>query len=108
MIDAETWAARARKQVQKRLLPLLISLIALSLGLWILLGRPTSPLSNTLRVISYSSFVNSWGPGPEIVKRFTEETGIAVDLQDGGDAGLLLEKMKLFPADVVVGLDGLT
>ena len=52
--------------------------------------------------------MNAWGPGPEIAKRFREETGIAVEFSDAGDAGLILEKMKLFPVDAVVGLDGLS
>lgn len=50
----------------------------------------------------------SWGPGPEIAKRFREKTGVLVEFQDAGDAGLILEKLKLFPVDVVVGLDELS
>ncbi|MES2856478.1 MAG: thiamine ABC transporter substrate-binding protein, partial [Bdellovibrionota bacterium] len=76
----------------------------------VMLGRPGAPPagSDSLKVMAYSSFLSSWGPGPDIAKMFQAETGIAVEFQDGGDAGMLLEKMKLFPVDVVVGLDGLT
>ncbi|MEK7357745.1 MAG: thiamine ABC transporter substrate-binding protein [Bdellovibrionota bacterium] len=58
-----------------------------------------------LRVMSYSSFVNAWGPGPTLAKLFKEKTGISVEFHDAGDAGLILEKMKLFPVDAVIGLD---
>jgi thiamine transport system substrate-binding protein len=58
--------------------------------------------------MTYSSFMNAWGPGPEIAKRFRDETGLTVEFQDAGDAGLLLEKLKLFPVDVVIGLDRLS
>ena len=58
--------------------------------------------------MTYSSFMSAWGPGPEIAKRFKEQSGVTVEFQDAGDAGLILEKLKLFPVDVVVGLDALT
>lgn len=61
----------------------------------------------TLRVLAYSSFVNAWGPGPEIIKRFEAQTGVRVELRDAEDAGLLLKKLEMFPADVVVGFDQL-
>lgn len=62
----------------------------------------------TLKVLAYSSFVNSWGPGPEIAKRFEEKTSVRVELRDAEDAGLLLKKLELFPSDVVVGFDQLS
>jgi thiamine transport system substrate-binding protein len=94
----------------KRLLGFGIALLVISLGTWILLGRPSAPADahDSVRVMTYSSFMNSWGPGPEIAKRFREETGLTVEFQDAGDAGLILEKLKLFPVDAVVGLDGLS
>lgn len=52
--------------------------------------------------------MSAWGPGPEIAKRFRDQTGISVEFQDAGDAGLILEKLKLFPVDAVLGLDQLT
>lgn len=75
--------------------------------------------SRTIRVLSYSSFLNSWGPGPEIIERFKRESGldvaggveggagIDVIVHEVSDAGLLLKKLELFPADVVIGLDQL-
>lgn len=61
-----------------------------------------------LHVLSYSAFIGSWGPGPEIAKQFKAATGITVQFLNAGDAGLLLKKLELFPADVVAGLDGLS
>ncbi len=61
----------------------------------------------TLKVMTYASFMSSWGPGPEIAKLFKEKTGKEVEFIDAGDAGLLLKKLELFPADVVIGLDQL-
>lgn len=94
----------------KRLLGSGIALLMISLGSWLLVGRPKAPVDAHagVRVMTYSSFMNAWGPGPEIAKRFREETGLSVEFNDAGDAGLILEKMKLFPVDAVVGLDGLS
>lgn len=96
--------------VRRRVLGFLIAFAALASGLYFLFGRPstTPDAHDTLRVMTYSSFMASWGPGPEIAKRFHKDTGVTVEFQDAGDAGLLLEKLKLFPVDVVVGLDRLS
>ncbi len=93
----------------KRLVGFAIAFATISFGTWYLVGKPTAPVDSqpSIRVMTYSSFMNAWGPGPEIAKRFKDETGIVVDFHDAGDAGLILEKMKLFPVDAVVGLDGL-
>lgn len=94
----------------RKLIGLGAALLVLSIGLWFLFGRPHAPADAHLglRVMTYSSFMNAWGPGPEIAKRFHDETGIAVEFHDAGDAGLILEKLKLFAVDAVVGLDGLS
>jgi thiamine transport system substrate-binding protein len=100
----------SKPHILQRVAGLFIGLALVAGGLWFLVGRPHAPADShdTLRVMTYSSFMNAWGPGPEIAKRFRDETGIAVEFQDAGDAGLILEKLKLFPVDVVVGLDGLS
>ena len=87
-------------------------------GLAWLLSQGSGPLSGsavsstdarvTIRVLTYSSFMNAFGPGPEIAKRFQRLSGVSVEYIDSGDAGLLLEKLKLFPSDVVIGLDRLS
>jgi thiamine transport system substrate-binding protein len=61
-----------------------------------------------VRVLSYPSFLNSWGPGPEIARAFKAETGIEVEFRDAGDGALMSKKVKLSPVDVVVGIDGLS
>ena len=61
-----------------------------------------------IRVLSYSAFLNSWGPGPEIARRFQEETGTPIEFHDAGDGGLLLKKLELFPVDLVLGFDQAT
>ena len=75
-------------------------------GLGLRFGPATiGPTRAKLYVLAYSAFVATWGPGPEIARRFTARTGIEVELRDADDAGLLLKKLELFPSDVVVGLD---
>lgn len=64
-----------------------------------------------LRVLAYSTFVGSTGPGADIVANFQKDCACKVDLISGGDAGLLLERLKIaeagVPFDVVIGLDQL-
>ena len=98
-----------RPHLLKKLLGLAGAFLALSIGLWLLVGKPPAPADShaSLRVMTYSSFMSAWGPGPEIAKRFHELTGISIEFQDAGDAGLILEKLKLFPVDAVLGLDRL-
>lgn len=86
-------------------LPIALATAALVAAFLYLLNDISGSSQAKLRILSYSGFVNSWGPGPEIARRFQEETGIEVELHDGGDAGLLLKKLELFPADLVIGLD---
>jgi thiamine transport system substrate-binding protein len=60
-----------------------------------------------LRLLTYSTFVGASGPGHEIIERFEKENGCTVEVATSTDAGLLLERLKLAPADVVLGLDQL-
>lgn len=72
-------------------------------------GRSPDGPSETsvVHVLSYSSFVAAWGPGPEVARRFQEKTGVKIEYRDAEDAGFLLKKLELFPSDVVLGLDQL-
>lgn len=108
--DPENSTGFASRRPWKRLLGFAIAFAGISFGTWYLLGKPASPpdAQASIRVMTYSSFMNAWGPGPEIAKRFREQTGLHVEFHDAGDAGLILEKMKLFPVDAVIGLDGLS
>ena len=62
-----------------------------------------------LNVYCYDSFSSEWGAGPEIAKRFYEETGIQVIFNAPGDGVTVLNQLILEKgrtrADVVVGLD---
>ncbi len=64
---------------------------------------------NSLRVMTYSSFIQKWGAGPEIARRFKEETGLDIQWINAGNAGLLIERLKFKresdQPDMVVGLD---
>lgn len=85
-------------------LSLLILLIA---GIsW--LSHKREARSHGLKVMSYTSFVSAWGPGPELAKLWKAKTGLDVQFQDASDSGLILEKMKLFPVDAVIGIDQLS
>lgn len=63
-----------------------------------------------LKVLSYSTFVSSFGPGPEIARRFKEKTGVEVELVNVGDSGLIVQKLSEdtgIYADVILGIDRL-
>ena len=69
--------------------------------------NPQLSNKNVLRVLSYSSFIKEWGPGPILAKEFEEETGIKIKWLDAGNAGQILEQLKKNEnsVDVVLGLD---
>lgn len=60
-------------------------------------------------IYTYSSFVNSWGAGPELKKLFQKNTGHDLEFVDVGEAGVILQRVRLEgdspKADVVLGLD---
>lgn len=71
--------------------------------------------SRKLRVLAYSSFLSTWGPGPTLKRMFEHERGIAkpgekvvIEYLQAEDAGLLLAKLKVFPSDLVIGFDQFT
>ncbi len=61
-----------------------------------------------LVVYAYDAFCGDWGPGPALVEKFQQETGIKVNLVSSGDAMEMMTKLiseKDNPwADVVVGI----
>jgi thiamine transport system substrate-binding protein len=94
------------------LINLMVSVIALSLFFGSCFGgepKREAGEDKTVVVWTYDSFVSEWGPGPEIKKRFEAETGLSLQLVDGGDAGELLSRLLLegsqAGADVILGLD---
>lgn len=60
-----------------------------------------------LRVLTYSSFIKEWGPGPELARLFEEETGIQIKWEDVNNAGLIVDRLKSkqIEPDAVIGLD---
>lgn len=72
-------------------------------------GSAEGTPSGSITVYAYDSFAAEWGPGPELVKRFSEKTGITVELVSCGDAGQVLSRATLEKksprADVLVGID---
>jgi thiamine transport system substrate-binding protein len=66
-------------------------------------------VTKKIRVLTYSTFVSSTGPGGEIFNRFKKDFNGDVEVTTASDAGLLLERLKLAsaaePFDVVIGLD---
>ena len=62
-----------------------------------------------IRVLAYSSFLQPWGAGPELAKRFEEKTGLRVKWINAGNGGLLMERLKFRRKqdrpDLVIGFD---
>lgn len=62
-----------------------------------------------LRVLSYSTFVSSSGPAPELIGEFEKRCRCKVKVINAGDAGLLLERLKMTQEkaafDLVIGFD---
>ncbi len=71
-------------------------------------GSQEQKNSEILTVYAYDSFVSEWGPGPLVVPRFEEATGIKVNLVSVGSGGELLTKLELEQnspkADVIIGI----
>ncbi len=76
-----------------------------------LLSCQKSEREKEVVVYAYDSFAGEWGPGPELVKRFNEKTGLTLNLVNCGKAlsaynRVLLEKNDV-QADVLLGLDNI-
>jgi thiamine transport system substrate-binding protein len=101
--------ARARPgALALKLFPFCLAIFAFAASLiYLVRDQSFAQAQGAVRVLSNSAFLSAWGPGPELAKRFTEQTGIAIEFLDAGDAALLLKKLELFPSDVVVGFDEL-
>ncbi|MEL3907219.1 MAG: thiamine ABC transporter substrate-binding protein [Treponema sp.] len=72
-------------------------------------GGKTDDGDKTVVVYTYDSFAAEWGPGPEIAKRFKEQTGYTVQYVICEDSGAVLSKAiaeKKNPrADVLLGIN---
>lgn len=102
---------------RSRLTVVIILIVAMIFGLLFARQRFLTrslvrPGSHTLRVLTYSTFVGSSGPGRELEKIFEQDCNCEVEYTSAGDAGLLLERLRLSQSatsfDVVIGLDTAT
>lgn len=102
--------------MRNRLIVLLILGVALVFGL--LFGRQAYLSKNLprqdfefkkIRILTYSTFVGAGGPGSELLQQFKAKTNCNIEVVTAGDAGLLLERLKLAeagaPFDIVIGVD---
>ncbi len=64
-----------------------------------------------IRILTYSSFVNPWGPGYRLAEQFEETTGQKIEFIDAGDAAILFQRAKLEiennSLDLILGYDQL-
>lgn len=61
-----------------------------------------------LNIYTYSSFQGHYGAGPKLVKAFEKNCKCKVNLINAGDAGLIIQRLKIQKEDVVdlvIGLD---
>ncbi|MAV90244.1 MAG: thiamine ABC transporter substrate-binding protein [Bdellovibrionaceae bacterium] len=79
---------------------------------WALDGRNLpreSLIEPQVKILSYSTFVSATGPAPQLVAEFESRCNCKVEFYTAGDAGLLLERLKLSQDkagyDVVIGFD---
>lgn len=96
----------------KALFAYLFSMIAMLVVLffpYIAFEKEQEPTGNSVRVMTYSSFIQDWGAGPEIAKKFKQETGLDIHWINAGNAGLIIERLKFKKdtdqPDLILGLD---
>lgn len=87
---------------------IVIVLSLLSLNSSLFTAQKANP-EKTIQVLTYSTFLKSWGPGKAIAEEFYERTGIKVKWIEVNNAGMILENLSRRQEselpDVVVGID---
>jgi thiamine transport system substrate-binding protein len=62
-----------------------------------------------IRILTYATFAGPSGPGAELIAQFKKTCNCEVEVVTAGDAGILLERLKLAqagqPFDLVIGVD---
>ncbi len=90
----------------------LILLVFLGAGIFFSFFFPFSDSKKILRVMTYSSFTNVFGPGPAIQKEFEKFCNCKIKWLTVSDSTLLVQRLSLrkdgFKTDVVMGLDQLS
>lgn len=103
---------KSRSRIVILLLGLTIIVGALSFFRWAMVRKdlPVDQMELTqFRVLAYTTFIGYSGPGPALIAEFKKVCNCDVQITTAGDAGLLVERLKLsqqsHPFDLVVGLD---
>lgn len=85
--------------------------LALAAGAYFWRARP-APNLPVLRILAYDTFAGLSGPGPKLVEEFETNCQCRVEIWSGGDAGQLVEQLKIrqhaASIDLIIGLDQLT
>ena len=72
-------------------------------------AQAESAENKNLIIYCYDSFASEWGPGPALVEKFSEQTGITVELKAPGDAVTVLSRVILDKeaptGDLLIGPD---
>lgn len=88
---------------------LLVGCLLFPLSSLLLTAAPKTEETEALIIYAYDSFVSEWGPGPRIIPKFEERTGITVTIESVGDAGQVLNRGILEKedprADILIGID---
>ena len=85
--------------------PFILFLVVSSIGLFSSC-RGKEDLRPHLSVMTHSSFASEFGPGPHLKREFEKYCNCRVIYKNVGNAGLIVQKLKLGAnADVVMGLD---
>jgi thiamine transport system substrate-binding protein len=86
-----------------------ISMRFLLAALAVVLFTVTAQAKETLRVLTYDSFISEWGPGPAVKKAFEAECDCTLEWVGVADGVAMLNRLKLegaaSTADVVLGFD---
>lgn len=97
------------KEIKNYLLLWLLPLVSLIFFIFHTQTENQAEKKYGLRILSYSSLLNEWGPGPILTQEFEKQTGIQIQWIDGGDSTLLVERLQLSrmqgQVDLVLGLD---
>lgn len=60
--------------------------------------------SSSLKVFASSSFIGSWGPGPELKEQFEKQTGLKVSFIEMGETSIAMQKLANDGANSVADL----
>lgn len=97
--------------MKKQVRAVLVAFVGLALVAWVAHSITAAPkvAPKKLRVMAYSSFLSSFGPASLLKEEFEKTCQCEVELVDGGDSAMMLQKLRLrqdgFHPDLVIGFD---